>query len=102
MPDSLVAFVFIQTKFRDTRAATLLARIPEVEELHRIAGDDCYVLRVRVSNTEQLGLLIKDKIERIRSVHSTRTTLVLRTLKDKQVRHLKRKSRGAAETLPWR
>jgi DNA-binding Lrp family transcriptional regulator len=57
---------------------------------------------VRVANTEQLGRLVKDKIERIRAVQSTRTTLVLRTLKDKQARHLKRNSRGAAETLPWR
>ena len=84
MTESLIAFVFVQTQFRAARAAALLARIPEVEELHRIAGEDCYVLRVRVSNTEQLGRLVSDKIERIASVHSTRTTLVLKTLKDKQ------------------
>ena len=90
MTDSLVAFVFVQTQFREGKTAALLARIPEVEELHRIAGDDCYVLRVRVSNTEQLGRLVRDKIERIGSVRSTRTTLVLKTLKDKQARPLKR------------
>ena len=101
MPDNLVAFVFVQTQFRDRRAAASLARIPEVEELHRIAGDDCYVLRVRVSNTEQLGRLIRDKIERIKAVHSTRTTLVLKTLKDKYVRHLKVKAPAAPETTPW-
>jgi Lrp/AsnC family leucine-responsive transcriptional regulator len=102
MPDDLVAFVFVQTQFRDTRTATLLARMPEVEELHRIAGDDCYVLRVRVSNTEELGQLVRDKIERIRSVHSTRTTLVLRTIKDKQARQLKRNATAAVETVRWR
>lgn len=102
MPDSLVAFVFVQTQFREGKTAAMLARIPEVEELHRIAGDDCYVLRVRVSNTEQLGRLVRDKIERIRSVHSTRTTLVLKTLKDKQARQLKRNATGAAETVRWR
>ena len=85
MRDTLVAFVFVQTQFRDVKTATLLARIPEVEELHRIAGEDCYVVRVRVENTEELGRLVRDKIERIRSVHSTRTTLVLKTLKDKPV-----------------
>jgi len=82
MKDTLVAFVFVQTRLRERRTATLLARIPEVEELHRIAGEDCYVVRVRVSNTEQLGRLVRDKIERIKSVLSTRTTLVLKTLKD--------------------
>ena len=96
MPDSLLAFVFVQTQFRDTKTATQLARMPEVEELHRIAGDDCYVLRVRVSNTEQLGRLVRDKIERLRSVHSTRITLVLKTFKDKQARQLKRSKAGAA------
>src|SRR5437660_12572483 len=98
MTDSLIAFVFVQTYFRASKAAALLARIPEVEELHRIAGEDCYVLRVRVSNTDQLGRLVKDKIERIKSVHSTRTTLVLKTLKDKQserVRRLAGKTAGA-------
>ena len=98
MADSLVAFIFVQTEFRDTRTATLLARLPEVEELHRIAGDDCYVLRVRVSNTEQLERLVRDKIERMRSVHSTRITLVLKTLKDKYARQLKGKSAAASET----
>ncbi len=99
MSDSLVAFVFVQTQFREDKTARLLARLPEVEELHRIAGADCYVLRVRVSNMEQLGRLVRDKIERIRSVRSTRTTLVLKTLKDKQARQLKKSASGAAKTL---
>lgn len=100
MTDSLIAFVFVQTQFRDGKTATLLARMPEVEELHRIAGDDCYVLRVRVSDTEQLGRLVRDKIERIRSVHSTRTTLVLKTLKDKYARQLKKRKALASEPAP--
>jgi Lrp/AsnC family leucine-responsive transcriptional regulator len=90
MRDSVVAFIFVQTQFRERKTASLLSQIPEVEELHRIAGEDCYVIRVRVSNTEQLGRLVRDKIERIKSVYSTRTTLVLKTLKDKQEPQLKR------------
>jgi Lrp/AsnC family leucine-responsive transcriptional regulator len=90
MRDSVVAFIFVQTQFREGKTASLLSQISEVEELHRIAGEDCYVIRVRVSNTEQLGRLVRDKIERIKSVYSTRTTLVLKTLKDKQEPQLKR------------
>jgi len=96
MNDTLVAFVFVQTRRREARTANLLARIPEVEELHRIAGEDCYVVRVRVSNTEQLGRLVRDKIERIKAVRSTRTTLVLKTLKDKPVPHPRRSPASAA------
>lgn len=98
MRDSLVAFVFVQTRFRGGKAAALLARIPEVEELHRIAGEDCYVLRVRVSNPEHLGRLLRDKIERIKSVHSTRTTIVLKTLKDDHTMQARRTAPGAAGT----
>jgi len=83
MTDTLIAFIFVQTELRAGNVATQLARIPEVEELHRVTGEDCYVVRVRVSSTEQLGRLVKEKIERLRSVQSTRTTLVLRTLKEK-------------------
>ena len=84
MTHGLLAFVFVQTHLREPKTAALLAQLPEVEELHRIAGEDCYVVRVRVASTEELGRLVRDKIERIKSVHSTRTTLVLKTLKDKQ------------------
>ena len=85
MKDNLVAFVFVKTRFREGNIATSLARIPEVEELHRLAGEDCYVVRVRVASTDALDRLVREKIERIKSVHSTRTTLVLKTLKDKPV-----------------
>jgi len=96
MNDTLVAFVFVQTRLLGSKTATQLARIPEVEELHRIAGDDCYVVRVRVANTEHLGRLVRDKIERIKSVNSTRTTLVLKTLKDQPVPNPQRSSSSGA------
>lgn len=96
MGDSLVAFVFVRTRSRDARTAALLAQIPEVEELHRVAGEDCYVARLRASDTDQLGRLIRDKIERIKSVHSTRTTLVLKTFKDKPAPQLQRSSATSA------
>jgi Lrp/AsnC family leucine-responsive transcriptional regulator len=99
MKDTITAFVFVQTGPREEKTASLLARLPEVEELHRIAGEDCYVVRVRVSNTEQLGRLVRDKIERIKSVHSTRTTLVLKTLKDKPEPHPRRSSAFSAVRL---
>lgn len=80
----MIAFLFIQTVPRQGDAAKFVARIPEVEEVHRVAGEDCYIVRVRVANTQDLGRLVRDKIETIRSVSSTRTTLVLKTLKDKE------------------
>lgn len=86
MRDKLVAFIFLQTKDREGNIAGTLSQIPEVEEVHRIAGEDCYVVRVRVSGVEQLGALVRERIERIKCVCSTRTTLVLKTFKDKSTR----------------
>ena len=84
MKDTLIAFVFVQTDSHQDQSATLLARMPEVEELHRIAGEECYVVRVRVASTDQLGRL-RDRIEQLKGVRATRTTLVLKTFKDKAV-----------------
>lgn len=80
----MIAFVFLQTIPLRADAAKLVSRIPEVEEVHRVAGEDSYIVRVRVANTEALGRFVRDKIETIKSVSSARTTLVLKTLKDKE------------------
>jgi Lrp/AsnC family leucine-responsive transcriptional regulator len=83
METNLVAFVFVRTDSRERNAAALLARIPQVVEVHRVAGEDCYLLKVCLTSTVELGRLVKEKIERIKSVCDTRTTIVLRTLKDR-------------------
>lgn len=79
----MIAFVFLQTVPHQKDPARFVARIPQVEEVHRVAGEDSYIVRVRVANTEELGSLVREKIEGIKSVSSARTTLVLKTLKDK-------------------
>ena len=80
----MIAFVFLQTAPQQGDAAKFVARIPEVEEVHRVAGEDSYIVRVRVANTEDLGRLVRERIETIKSVSSARTTLVLKTFKDKE------------------
>jgi len=58
-----------------------LAAIPEVQEIHYIAGDYCYILKVRVSDTNALRTLLK-KFGSYPEVSDTRTTLVLDSIKD--------------------
>jgi Lrp/AsnC family leucine-responsive transcriptional regulator len=82
MKHNLVAFVFVRTDSPDRNAAALLARIPQVVEVHRVAGEDCYLLKVCLSSTAELGCLVREKIERIESVRNTRTTIVLKTVKE--------------------
>ena len=66
----------------DDRVAQVLAKIPEVLEVHHVAGDDCYLIKVRARDAEQLGVLLRTRFARIRGVRSTRTTIVLETVKE--------------------
>jgi Lrp/AsnC family leucine-responsive transcriptional regulator len=63
-------------------SATELARIPEVLEVHHVAGEDCYLLKVRTRDAEHLGQLLRQQIASTPSVTSTRTTIVLETVKE--------------------
>ncbi|HEY7862194.1 MAG TPA: Lrp/AsnC family transcriptional regulator [Thermoanaerobaculia bacterium] len=81
---ALLAFIFVRS--RDTvgslRAAEALAQIPEVLEVHDVAGEDCYLLKVRVRDAEAVGTLLRERIGPIRQISSTRTTIVLETVKE--------------------
>lgn len=79
----LLAFVSVQTNegARAKETTDLLASIPEVVEVHRVVGDDCFLLKVRVADTAALGVLLDEKIQRLPPVASTRTTIVLSSAK---------------------
>jgi Lrp/AsnC family leucine-responsive transcriptional regulator len=59
----------------------IVARIceePDVLEFHRIAGEDCYLLKVRTATNKDMEKLLR-RIRSIRGVARTRTTMVLST-----------------------
>jgi Lrp/AsnC family transcriptional regulator, leucine-responsive regulatory protein len=58
-------------------APEMLAGLPEIEACHSVAGDDAYVLFVRVASPSALEALIREI--RKRANVSTRTTVVLQT-----------------------
>lgn len=80
----LLAFILIRTESKKVEANTgkLLAEFPEILEVHHIAGEDCYLIKVRTSDTEALGELLEDKFRQVGSVVSTKTTIVLNTIKE--------------------
>ncbi len=80
----LLAFVFVQADERLTEENTgrLLAELPEVQEVHHVAGEDCYLAKVRCASTAALGRLVQQKFGAFESVRRTRTTIVLRTIKE--------------------
>jgi Lrp/AsnC family transcriptional regulator, leucine-responsive regulatory protein len=80
----LLAFVFVRSDERvgDCATGALLGAIPEVQEVHHIAGEDCYLVKVRTSDPEAMGRLLRERFGTIPSVRSTRTTIVLGTIKE--------------------
>lgn len=79
----LLAFVFVRTnETGGNTVGPLLASLDEVQEVYNIAGEDCYLIRVRAKNTDELGKFLRDKITSVEHVVSTRTTIVLETFKE--------------------
>lgn len=81
---AMLAFVAVRSSEHgpDMPSAQELARIPEVLEVHHVAGDDCYLLKVRARDAEHLGQILRQQIAGTPSVMSTRTTIVLETVKE--------------------
>lgn len=95
----LTAFVFVRTSFCGT-IGDVLAAIPEVLEVHDIAGDDCYLLKVRAENTDALGKFFREKLKNLPEIVSTKTTIVLQTLKETTALPLAQSDEKTKENLP--
>jgi Lrp/AsnC family transcriptional regulator, leucine-responsive regulatory protein len=82
-----LAFMFIRSNERPGAVSTgeRLAEIPEILELHHVAGEDCFLAKVRVADAEALGRLLRERLSEIESISSTRTTIVLDTVKETAV-----------------
>jgi Lrp/AsnC family leucine-responsive transcriptional regulator len=80
----LLAFIFVRSEegIGSTETERALAAFPEVLEVHHVAGEDCFLLKVRVADTASLGALLRDRLGAIPAVRSTRTTIVLQTVKE--------------------
>jgi Lrp/AsnC family leucine-responsive transcriptional regulator len=89
-PDALqqkmLAFIFMKANdgpgCNDT--AKHLAKIPEVQEVHHVAGEDCYLVKVRTYDSASLMHLMRNDFGKIPNLLSTRTTIVLETVKEQQ------------------
>ena len=83
----LLAFIFIKSKEGLTccsDTARLLADIPEVQEVHHIAGEDWFLVKVRTADSAGLMDLMRNSLQKIPNILSTKTTIVLETVKEQQ------------------
>ncbi len=54
----------------------------EVQEVHYIAGEDGYLVKVRVSAPQDLDHLIRERITGLKGVQGTRSYIVMATFKE--------------------
>ena len=83
----LLAFIFIKAKegvSADKTISESLKKLPEVQEIHSVAGEDCFLVKVRTEDSASLMDLLRNAIKGIPDVLSTKTTIVLETVKEQQ------------------
>ena len=80
----LLAYVLVRSdeRINSSSAGEALAKLPEVLEVHHVAGQDSYLVKVRVKDPEALGKLLRDRFGAIDSVRSTQSIIALDTFKD--------------------
>jgi Lrp/AsnC family leucine-responsive transcriptional regulator len=86
LQQKLLAFISMKSAegYGCSTTGKLLAEIPEVQEVHHIAGEDCYLIKIRTADSASLMELMRNRFSKIPNILSTRTTIVLETVKEKQ------------------
>jgi len=78
----LAAFVSVTLEspaYREEFLATI-TEAPAVLEVHHVAGDSDYLLKIRCASTRDLERLVSENIKGVAGVARTNTTVVLSTL----------------------
>ncbi|SHI44326.1 transcriptional regulator, AsnC family [Malonomonas rubra DSM 5091] len=79
----LAAFVHIRVLPHANGAlAAKLTEVTGVQEVHQVAGEDGYLLKLRVADNVELGTILRDELMMLDGVESTRTSIVLNTIKE--------------------
>ncbi|HVG39569.1 MAG TPA: Lrp/AsnC family transcriptional regulator [Pyrinomonadaceae bacterium] len=96
----LAAYIFIRVDDREDVAdrtestAEGLAALPSVLEVHHLAGEDCFLVKVRARDTNDLYRILKEEFGKFKTIRSTRTTIVLKTVKETSQLALNREGVG--------
>lgn len=80
----LGAFVAVSLERPEHRDPFLqrIQELPHILECHHVAGEDDYLLKIRCRNTEELDNIITNHIKSLHGISRTKTTIIMRTLKE--------------------
>ena len=80
----VTAFILMSTSdiAREDDLEEALLALPDVQEIHKIAGEDAFLLKVRARSNAALGEMLRRGVEHA-GVRSIRTTIVLATARER-------------------
>ena len=81
---AMIAFIQIKvaTLARVFQTGERLAGIHQVQEVHHLAGDDCLMIKLRVSDNSELEHILRHQIADIEDIKETRTSIAIATYKE--------------------
>lgn len=74
--------IFLKSEAHSDEVGSHLSLINEIQEIHFIAGEDCFLAKVRTADTIELDSLLRTRIIPIPGVRATKTFPVLSTTKE--------------------
>jgi len=79
----LMAFIQVSVQSScHSPLAIQLSNVTGVQDVHQVAGEDGYLLKLRVADNGELGRIIAEEICPLPGVQQTRTSIVLNTIKE--------------------
>jgi Lrp/AsnC family leucine-responsive transcriptional regulator len=82
---SALVGVLLSDDGEDDNVATVLEAMPEIEDCWSVAGEEAFLLKVRVPDVDALEKII-GRLRRVAGISRTRTTVVLSTRWEGRVR----------------
>lgn len=82
---------FVEVRLRDTREAALaefnsaVMKIPEIEQVHLIAGNFDYLMKVRTQSMNDYRIVMAEKISTLPYVSGTSTYVAMQAIKEDTV-----------------
>ncbi len=83
MDHKFLAFVYIKTENRFyTTFSKPFMQHPEIQEVHHVAGEDCFLLKIRAKDTPHFNYFLHQVLLKMDGVKETRSVIVMDTNKE--------------------
>ena len=81
---SMIAFIQIKviTPARLIETGKMLSKIEQIQEVHHLAGEDCLMVKLRVSGNTELETILRTQIANLNAVRDIKTFIALSTHKE--------------------